>query len=106
MRGRFTGEKAKKSGGPLRGRRQSIDFRPGSEPDAAAEEDPPAQRVVGLRVRVAVAGRTGEAGERRILVEDVVDTQEQRGLLRHVPLRRQVEVVLLLELEVQHLRAG
>ena len=65
----------KKAAAPREAAASLSTFRRGSEPDAAAQEDPPAQRIVGLRVRVAVAGRTREAGDRRILVQDVVDAQ-------------------------------
>src|SRR4051812_36314285 len=76
----------------------------GSEPHGQVHEDLPAERVVDLRERVAVAEdrwvsqsrerrRRGAAHDRRILVEQVVDPGAQREGLVDRPQARQVEVV-------------
>ena len=77
--------RAKKSGGLLRDRRQFPIFRSLSEPDLTAQEDPAAQGVVGLRERVAVTRSTHGRGDRRILVEDVVDAQASPTTSRSQP---------------------
>ncbi len=65
------------------GRRESIRSRrnPGSrlEVHRRPHEDEATEGVVGLRVGVAIAGRTHRAAERRVVVEHVVDAERQRS---------------------------
>ena len=58
------------------------------------EEHPPAQRVIGLRVGVAVAEAAGGAADRRIAIQQIVDAGTQRPLLGDRPGSRKVQVVL------------
>ena len=68
-----------------------------SELGRDVDEEIATQRVVDLRIRVAVSERrAGDRGtdDRRVLVEDVVHAGIQREVLVDVPRQRQVEVVL------------